>query len=200
MENEAVNKGRRRLLTGAVGVVGGIGAIYAAVPFLRMWRPSARAEAAGAPVSADISKIEPGQRLQFEYRGKPIWVIRRTPEMLAALENHRDQLKDPESKEADQQPAYIDAPYRSLRPELMVVVPVCTHLGCVPSFVPELEPQPFDQNWNGGLFCPCHNSRFDLAGRVYKSVPAPVNLEVPDYSFPSEGEILIGVRPEGAAA
>lgn len=200
MDNEGVDHGRRRLLTGAVGVVGGIGALFAAVPFLRMWEPSARAQAAGAPVSADISKLEPGQRLQLEWRGKPIWVIKRTPEMLSALDRHRDALKDADSSNADQQPGYAKNAHRSINPDLMVLVGICTHLGCVPRFIPELAPQPFDDNWNGGFYCPCHNSRFDLAGRVYNGVPAPANLEVPPYSFPSDGEILVGVDPQGATA
>ena len=199
MANQEVNRSRRRLLTGVVSVVGGAGAATLAVPFLRMWSPSAKAQAAGAPVEADISKIEPGQMLQFEWRGQPVWVVSRTPEMLEGLNSVKDNLRDPGSENVEQQPGYAQNEYRSIKPELLVLIGICTHLGCSPKFVPELVPQPFDPNWQGGFFCPCHNSRFDLAGRVYEGVPAPANLKVPPYQFLEGGRVLIGLDAEETA-
>lgn len=200
MSSEGVNKSRRRLLTGTVAVVGGAGVVAAAIPFVKMWQPSARARAAGAPVEVSISKLEPGQMLQVEWRGRPVWIVKRTDAMLAALEGHDDQLRDPDSEVVEQQPEYATNKYRSIKPDLLVLLGVCTHLGCSPKFVPEMEPQPFDEQWNGGFFCPCHNSRFDLSGRVYAGVPAPTNLEVPPYSFLDENRLLIGVSPDEGVA
>lgn len=198
MANQGVNPGRRRFLTATTAVVGGAGALAAAVPFIASWQPSDRAKVAGAPVTEDISKLEPGQRIIVQWRGQPVWVIRRTPEQLAALTTQDSRLRDPDSENTDQQPEYAKNPHRSVRPEIAVLVGTCTHLGCSPLFRPELQPQPFDNEWKGGFYCPCHNSRFDLAGRVYQGVPAPTNLLVPPYKFEDENRITIGVHPEGA--
>ena len=199
MANQGVNPGRRRFLTATTAVVGGVGAIYAAVPFVKSWKPSARAQVAGAPVEVDVSRLETGQRLTTTWRGQPVWLIRRTDEQLAALDGHDARLRDPDSSNPEQQPAYAANPHRSIKPELLVLIGICTHLGCVPLFRPEMEPQPFDAEWTGGFFCPCHNSRFDMAGRVYEGVPAPTNLRVPPYRFVDDGRVMIGVDPEGAA-
>jgi ubiquinol-cytochrome c reductase iron-sulfur subunit len=199
MANQEVNTGRRRFLTATTAVVGGAGAVVAAVPFIKSWQPSARAQVAGAPVTEDISKLEVGQRLIVSWRGQPVWIIRRTPEMLAALPSLDERLRDPKSDNPDQQPEYAKNAHRSIKPEISVLVGTCTHLGCSPRFVPELLPQPFDADWKGGFYCPCHNSRFDLAGRVFQGVPAPTNLKVPPYRFIDDNRIEIGVNPEGAA-
>jgi ubiquinol-cytochrome c reductase iron-sulfur subunit len=199
MANQGVNSGRRRFLTATTAVVGGAGAIAAAVPFIASWQPSARAQVAGAPIAVDVGKLEPGQRLIEQWRGQPVWVIRRTDEQLATLPRLRDELRDPDSQNADQQPSYAQNEHRSIRPEIAVLVGTCTHLGCSPLFRPELQPQPFDANWQGGFYCPCHNSRFDIAGRVYAGVPAPTNLLVPPYRFIDDTRIMVGVHPEGAA-
>ena len=197
MSSEEVDKGRRRMLIGTVGAVGAVGVIGAAVPFIKMWEPSARARAAGAPVELSIGKLRPGQMLKAEWRGKPIWVLRRTEKMLETLDQHQDRLRDPAS-ETEQQPKYAQHAHRSVegKEEYLVLVGLCTHLGCSPKFVPEMEPQPFDENWSGGFFCPCHSSRFDLAGRVYEGVPAPLNLEVPPYAYLDDERIVIGMGPE----
>lgn len=199
MSSEEVDKGRRRMLIGTMGAVGAVGAIGAAVPFIKMWEPSARAKAAGAPVELSIGKLQPGQMLRAEWRGKPIWVVRRTDEMLKGLDDNKDRLRDPSSEE-EQQPTYAQNDFRSIKEEYLVLVGLCTHLGCSPKFVPEMEPQPFDENWAGGFFCPCHSSRFDLAGRVYEGVPAPLNLEVPPYAYLDDDRIVIGLGPEEAIA
>ena len=199
MANQDVNPGRRRFLTATTAVVGGVGAAAAAVPFIKSWQPSARAQVAGAPVTEDISKLEVGQRLIVQWRGQPVWIIRRTPEMLAALPAQDSRLRDPNSENPDQQPGYAKNATRSIKPEIAVLVGTCTHLGCSPLFRPELVPQPFDADWKGGFYCPCHNSRFDLAGRVYQGVPPPTNLKVPPYRFVDDNRIEIGVNPEGAA-
>lgn len=199
MADQGVNPGRRRFLTATTAVVGGAGAIAAAVPFLASWQPSARAQQAGAPVTVDISKIAPGARVIEQWRGQPVWLIRRTPEQLAALDGERSRLRDPDSDNPEQQPEYAKNAHRSIKPEIAVLVGTCTHLGCSPLFRPELQPEPFDAQWKGGFYCPCHNSRFDLAGRVYEGVPAPTNLKVPPYRFIDDNHIEIGVNPEGAA-
>jgi len=191
MSGDEVDFRKRRFLTAAATVVGGVGAAYAAVPFLASWLPSERAKAAGAPVQADISKLEAGQMIRVQWRGKPVWVVKRTKDMLAALPGLKDNLRDPDSAEA-QQPEYCQNVDRSIKPEILVAVGICTHLGCSPSFVPEAMPQPYDANWKGGFFCPCHGSRFDLAGRVFKGVPAPLNLEIPPHKYISDTLILIG--------
>lgn len=198
MSDGEVNESRRRFLIGATSAVGGVGAIGAAVPFVASWNPSAKAKAAGAPVKANIGKLEPGQRMTVEWRGKPVWVIRRTQEMLDNIKKlNSDDFKDPESK-SSKQPTYVDGVLRSSRPEYAVIVGLCTHLGCSPQFVPEVVPQDFDENWLGGFFCPCHGSTFDLAGRVFKGVPAGTNLEVPPYKFLDDQTIMVGVDEETA--
>ncbi|MAC45617.1 MAG: ubiquinol-cytochrome c reductase iron-sulfur subunit [Oceanospirillum sp.] len=197
MSNDGVNKGRRRFLLGATSAVGAVGVVGVAVPFVASWNPSAKARAAGAPVKADISKLQPGQQMTVEWRGKPVWVVYRTPEMVASLEKLNDQVSDPNS-EVPQQPEYIKGVARSLKPEYAVMIGICTHLGCSPTYRPEVGPADLGDDWLGGFFCPCHGSRFDLAGRVYKSVPAPINLEVPPYSYENDNVIVVGVDPEGA--
>lgn len=196
MSNAPVNNGRRRFLTAATSVVGGVGAIGVAVPFIGSWNPSARAKAAGAPVEVNVSKIEPGQLVRAEWRGKPVYVIRRTEKVVSELAKHEDQLRDPQSAEP-QQPEYAANAHRSIKPEYMVALGVCTHLGCAPTY----HKGDFEEKVEGvtdGFFCPCHGSKFDMAGRVFQGVPAPLNLVVPEHSFPSEGTLLIGVG-QGAA-
>ena len=197
MSNGDVSQGRRRFLIGATSVVGGVGVVGAAVPFLGSWNPSAKAEAAGAPVTVNISKIEPGQQITVEWRGKPVWIIRRTEEMRANIEKLNDRVKDPQS-EAPQQPPYIDGILRSLKPEFAVLVGLCTHLGCVPSYRPEVAPADLGDEWLGGLFCPGHGSRCDMAGRGFEAQPAPLNLEVPPYRFDDDATLTIGLDPEAA--
>ncbi|MBN8479989.1 MAG: ubiquinol-cytochrome c reductase iron-sulfur subunit [Xanthomonadales bacterium] len=198
MANDGVDTGRRRFLTATTAVVGGAGIAVAAIPFIKSWLPSARAQTAGAPVEADISKLEDGQMVMYEWRGQPIWIIRRTKAQLDALPSQDSRLRDPKSTNTDQQPAFAQNEYRSLKPEVLVLVGLCTHLGCAPKLHAELKPEPFDPDWKGGFFCPCHKSRFDMAGRVYAGVPAPSNLVVPPYRFIDDGHIMIGVS-EGAA-
>ena len=197
MNNGDVSQGRRRFLIGATSVVGGVGVVGAAVPFLGSWNPSAKAEAAGAPVTVNISKIEPGQQITVEWRGQPVWIIRRTDEMNENIEKLNDRVKDPNS-EVPQQPGYIDGILRSLKPEFAVLVGLCTHLGCVPSYRPEVAPADLGDEWLGGLFCPCHGSRYDMAGRVYEAQPAPTNLVVPPYRFDDDSTLTIGLDPEAA--
>lgn len=198
MANEGVDKGRRRFLVAATTVVGGVGAAAVAVPFVTSMMPSARAKAAGAPVEIDISAVEPGQRITAEWRGKPIWVVRRTESQLADLPSLDGNLRDPASEVADQQPSYAQNPTRSIKPEYAVLVGICTHLGCSPTYRPELAPADLGADWKGGFFCPCHGSRFDMAGRVYQSVPAPTNLVVPPHRYISDSRILIGEDQEAA--
>ncbi|GAB4170041.1 MAG: ubiquinol-cytochrome c reductase iron-sulfur subunit [Wenzhouxiangellaceae bacterium] len=198
-DQQPENKGRRMLLLGATGGLGVIGAAFAAWPFIASWKPSARARVIGGPVEAYVGAMEPGQLLKIQWRGQTIGILRRTEEMLAGLELIEDRLRDPESEVASQQPPYAANRYRSLRPEYLVVNMHCTHLGCVPEYIPEVGPQPFEENWRGGFFCPCHKSKFDLAGRVYVGVPAPLNLLVPPYHFEDPEHVVIGVDPEGAA-
>lgn len=197
MSTDGADNNRRRFLVAATSVVGAVGVAGAAVPFLASWWPSARAQAAGAPVEADISKLEPGAMLTVEWRGKPVWIVRRTQETLDNLSRLEDKLRDPNS-EVDQQPPYAKNEYRSRKPEYLVCVGICTHLGCSPTFRPEIAPPDLGPDWLGGFFCPCHGSRFDLAGRVYAGVPAPTNLVVPPYTYLTETRILIG--KDGGAA
>lgn len=190
MSNTPVNTGRRKFLTLTTGIVGGIGVATVAVPFIKSWSPSAKAKAAGAPVSIDISKIQPGQLILVEWRGKPVWVVSRTPKTLNELDSHVDKLRDPNSIEA-QQPNYAKNPQRSLKPEIFVAVGICTHLGCSPSYLADS----FSEQVEGvtsGFFCPCHGSKFDMAGRVFQNVPAPLNLVIPPYYYISDTQILIG--------
>jgi len=199
MSNEGVDTRRRRLLaiTTGLGVVGGV---FAATPFVQSMLPSARARAAGAPVEVDVSRIEPGQLLTVEWRGKPVWVLRRTPEMLESLEQVTPLLADPDSTVETQQPEYARNEYRSIRPEILVLVGICTHLGCSPD--KRLEPgaeSGLGAEWPGGFFCPCHGSKFDLAGRVYRNVPAPTNMVVPPHVYLSDTRLLVGEDSNGAA-
>ncbi|MGO2241364.1 MAG: ubiquinol-cytochrome c reductase iron-sulfur subunit [Halomonas sp.] len=197
MADSGINKSRRRFLVVATSVVGAVGAVGATVPFVASWQPSARARAAGAPVRADISRLEPGQRVTVEWRGRPVWIISRTPEMIARTQAvDVASLADPDSN-VPQQPAYIAGGLRSVKPEIGVLVGICTHLGCSPLFRPEPDAAGVGvDNWPGGFFCPCHASRFDLAGRVFSNVPAPTNLEVPPYRFASDDIIVIGEDEE----
>lgn len=191
MSQSDVNKGRRRFLVGTTSAIGAVGAVGIATPFVASWNPSAKAKAAGAPVKVDISKLETGQQMIVEWRGQPVWVVKRSKETLDNLTKISDQLSDP-SSEKDQQPEYAQNAYRSIKPEIAVLLGICTHLGCSPTYRPELAPEDLGPEWVGGYFCPCHGSRFDLAGRVYKSVPAPINLLVPPYQYLSDNVILIG--------
>lgn len=197
MCSDDVNRPRRRFLAAATTAVSVAGAIGVAVPFVGSWNPSARARAAGAPVKVDIGKIEPGQMVVFEWRGKPVYVVRRTPEALASIGkmDSNDELKDPNSTES-KQPEYIKGDYRSIKAEYLVLLGVCTHLGCAPLYRPEVGS--VSNNWLGGFFCPCHGSKFDLAGRVLKNVPAPTNLEVPPHRYLSDTMIEVGVDQVGA--
>jgi len=197
--SDGINKGRRNFLIGATSVVGTAGVIGVAVPFVGSWNPSAKALAAGAPIKVDIGKLRPGEMLGPipAWRDKPIFVVRRSKEMLEALKEDLDRLADPNSDE-DQQPDYAKNATRSIKPEILVLLGVCTHLGCSPKFKPVIGPQEFDPNWLGGFYCPCHGSKFDLAGRVYSGVPAPTNLEVPPYFYESDNVIVIGEDKEAA--
>lgn len=197
MSSDEVNKGRRRFLVATTSVVGAVGVGFAAVPFIKSWMPSARAQAVGAPVEVNISKLKDGQLLKVQWRGQTIGVLRRTPEMVADLSKVDADLVDPQSVDAEQ-PDYVEGEPRAVKPEFLVVNMHCTHLGCIPQMIPEVGPQPFDQNWNGGFYCPCHKSKFDLSGRVYKGVPAPSNLRIPPYSFLDDRTLMIGVNPQGA--
>lgn len=192
MSTKDVNENRRRLLTAMTGVVGAIATGAAAVPLLMSMQPSARAQSQGAPVEADISKLEPGQLLTVEWRGQPVWILRRTERNLRELPTLNAQLLDPESTNAAQQPEYARNPQRSIRPDVVVLIGICTHLGCSPSYRPDVAPSDLGPEWKGGFFCPCHGSRFDLGGRVYKGVPAPSNLVVPPHRFQTESLIQVG--------
>ena len=201
MSQDGLNHSRRRFLTGATSVVGAAGAVAAAVPFVKSWAPSAKARAAGAPVKANIGKIEPGQMTVVEWRGKPVYVVRRTPEVLAQLaEKVRDFVADPDS-ESDSRPEYVSGNARSIEghEEFLVAIGLCTHLGCAPKYRPDVGAEDLGgAEWLGGFFCPCHGSKFDLSGRVYKNVPAPTNLEIPPYRFESDTVIVIGEDQEAA--
>ena len=193
MSSDGVNSGRRKFLTAATSVVGVAGAVGIAVPFVGSWNPSAKAKAAGAPVKADVSRLEPGQMVVVEWRGKPVYVVNRTDAQLEELPKLNNQLKDPESL-ISVQPEYIQGVDRSIKPNLLVIVGLCTHLGCAPKFMPELGTVDIGSDeWQGGFFCPCHGSAFDLSGRVYSGVPASANLEVPPYTFEGDNVLVIGV-------
>ena len=200
IDKSGFNKQRRYFLIGATAAVGGVGVVGAAVPFVASWMPSAKARALGAPITIDISKLQPGEMLGPvpAWRGQPVFVLDRTPEAIGILEEANPDLADPESNNVDQQPDYARNPWRSKRPEIGVYVGLCTHLGCSPKYHGEVKPEPFDPNWKGGFFCPCHGSRFDMAGRVVKGVPAPDNLPVPPYRFLSDNIIQVGVDEETA--
>ncbi len=200
MSTDGVDPGRRRFLTATTSVIGTVGVVAAAVPFVSSMQPSARARAAGAPVEADISKLEPGAQMTVEWRKKPVWIVHRTKQNLEDLKKLTDKLADPDSK-VNQQPPYCRNYHRSYadRPEIGVMIGICTHLGCSPTYRPDVAPEDLGPEWLGGYFCPCHGSRFDLAGRVYKGVPAPTNLVIPAYKYLSDTKIIIGVDDEGAA-
>jgi ubiquinol-cytochrome c reductase iron-sulfur subunit len=198
VEERLNNQGRRRFLTATTAVVGAVGAGFVAVPFIKSWNPSARAKLAGAPVTTDVSALPEGQQLTLKWRGQPVYVSHRSKAMLDILPTMDGLLLDPKSDNTDQQPEYAKNEYRSIKPEYMVLVAVCTHLGCAPEFIPDLRPQPFDPEWKGGYFCPCHKSKYDLAGRVYSGMPAPANLPVPPYHFEDDATIVIGVDPASA--
>jgi ubiquinol-cytochrome c reductase iron-sulfur subunit len=199
MSGDEVNKQRRYFLIGATAVVGGLGVVGAAVPFVEAWNPSAKARALGAPVEVDISRLNPGEMLGPipAWRGQPIFIVYRTPASLAELPKLDASRVDPHS-ERDQQPKYCQNETRSRRPEIGVYIGICTHLGCSPKYDPVVKPEPWDPHWEGGFFCPCHGSMYDLAGRVQKGVPAPSNLVVPPYSFASDTVINIGIDEEHA--
>ncbi|HUQ75304.1 MAG TPA: ubiquinol-cytochrome c reductase iron-sulfur subunit [Burkholderiales bacterium] len=189
-EHEKVNKTRRKLVV-ATSVVGGAASLGAAAPFVGSMWPSERARAAGAPVEVDLSRIGPGEMAVIEWRGKPVWVIRRTQEMLASLKAAESRLSDPGSK-ASEQPKYAENEYRSAKPDIMVMEGVCTHLGCSPQLKGPDAKGEMGGDWVGGFYCPCHGSKFDLAGRVFRGAPAPTNLKVPPYSFVADGKLVIG--------
>ncbi len=194
------NSQRRKFLVGATATIGGAGVVGAAVPFVRSWLPSAKARAAGAPVSIDISKLRPGEIYGPipAWRGKPVFVVRRDEATVETLKEDNENLADQNSDNLEMQPEYARNPWRSKRPEIGVYLGLCTHLGCSPKYHGAVRPEPFDANWQGGFFCPCHGSRFDLAGRVVKAVPAPDNLEVPPHRFESDNLIVIGEDEETA--
>ncbi|MEX0959175.1 MAG: ubiquinol-cytochrome c reductase iron-sulfur subunit [Burkholderiales bacterium] len=195
---ENVNQGKRRMLIGATGVAGAVAGLGVATPFVMSMAPSARARAAGAPVEVDLTKLEPGMMTTVEWRGKPVWIVHRTPAMLDRLEAAEANLADPGSK-IPMQPDYARNQQRSIKPEYLVLVGICTHLGCSPTR--KLEPgaaSGMGEDWPGGFFCPCHGSRFDLAGRVYRGAPAPANLEVPPHTYLSDARLLVGDDSKGA--
>ena len=191
MSDDGIDKDRRRFLTTTATAVGGVGAVATAVPFISTMTPSARARAIGAPIEVDISDIAPGERKIVKWQGKPVWILRRRQEDLDELVKPGDEIKDPESEE-QQQPDYAKNLYRSISPEYLIVIGLCTHLGCSPTFVPKEVENDLGPEWKGGFFCPCHGSLFDLAGRVYKGFPAPTNLLVPPHQYLTETRVLIG--------
>lgn len=196
MGNDVVNQSRRRVLTAATSVVGVAGVVGAAIPFVGSWNPSAKAKAAGAPVTVNVSKIEPGAMIIAEWRGQPVYIVRRTQEALDALAKTEALVGDPHSEE-EQQPVYAQNESRSIKPEILILVGLCTHLGCAPMFRPDVGAQDLGgAEWLGGFFCPCHGSKFDLAGRVYKGVPAPTNLQVPPHRYDSDSIVTIGLDQE----
>ena len=191
MSEQEVDKRRRLFLTAAATAVTGVGAAYVAVPFIASMNPSDRAKAAGAPVEVDISKLELGQLIRVEWRGKPVWVLKRSEQSLAEIAEMTDILRDPDSNESEQ-PESCKNVGRSIKPEVFLAVGICTHLGCSPTYRPEVAPDDLGPAWKGGFFCPCHGSLFDLSGRVYAGVPAPLNLVVPPHEYVTETKILIG--------
>jgi ubiquinol-cytochrome c reductase iron-sulfur subunit len=197
MSDQEVDKDKRGFLLAATGVVGGVAAVATAAPFAGSMFPSERAKAAGAPVEADISTLAPGEMKIVEWRGKPVWIINRTKEMLDGIKNSDARTSDPKS-DVPQQPAYAKNEYRSIKPEIAVLVGVCTHLGCSPQYKAVNDKGEMGQDWNGGFFCPCHGSKFDFAGRVFQGSPAPINLQVPQYKFVGDTKIIIGDDSKGA--
>jgi ubiquinol-cytochrome c reductase iron-sulfur subunit len=198
MSTNNVDTGRRRFLVASTSVVAAVGAGFVAVPFLSSWMPSERAKNAGAPVEVDISKLEEGRLLIVEWQSKPVWIVKRSAKTLSDLVTLDDKLRDPTSENIDQQPEYAQNANRSIKPEVAVIVGICTHLGCSPTFRPDIAAADLGADWLGGFFCPCHSSKFDLAGRVYQGVPAPTNLVVPPHRYLSDNVIVIGVDGEAA--
>jgi ubiquinol-cytochrome c reductase iron-sulfur subunit len=192
MSTDSVNNGKRRFLVASTSVVGAVGVGFVAVPFLASWMPSERAKNAGAPIEADVSRLEEGRMMTVEWQSKPVWIVRRSEKTLANLEESTDKLSDPASENVDQQPEYAQNMYRSIKPEFLVLVGICTHLGCSPTFRPDIAPADLGESWLGGFFCPCHSSKFDLAGRVFSGVPAPTNLVVPPHYYVTDTTIIVG--------
>lgn len=195
MSKKGVDVGKRRFLTGATVAVGGVGAAFLATPFVKSWSPSAKARALGAPVEANISELEEGARMTAIWRGKPVWIVRRTKTMLETLEEVAGELSDPKSKAA-QQPSYCQNKYRSIKPPILVMVGICTHLGCSPKYRPDAAKGELDYP---GFFCPCHGSKYDISGRVYSGMPAPLNMVVPQYHYVNDNLIMIGVGPKNGS-
>lgn len=200
MSDQEVDKSKRGFLVAATSVVGGVAAGAAAVPFVASMLPSERAKAAGAPVEVDIGKLGPGEKITVEWRGQPVWIVRRTKEMLDTITRNDDLVSDPKSerKKDELTPPYARNEFRSIKPDVLVVVGICTHLGCSPQDKFKAGAEPFDSNWQGGFYCPCHGSLFDLAGRVYKNKPAPDNLKVPPHAYLSDTRIVVGEDKRGA--
>jgi ubiquinol-cytochrome c reductase iron-sulfur subunit len=197
MPEQQPDQGRRCMLVAASTVAGGVAAVASGVPFVASMLPSERARAAGAPVEVDVSQLAPGERMTVEWQGKPVWIVRRTPEMLDTVKKNADRVADPESKKV-MQPKYATNEMRSIKPEYLVLVGICTHLGCSPVEKFQAQAEAFAADWKGGFYCPCHGSLFDLAGRVYKNKPAPDNLLVPKHRYLADGRILIGEDEKGA--
>jgi len=191
MIENVVDPSRRWFLTKAATAVGAAGTVFVAIPFVSSLQPSEKAQAAGAPVEVDISKLEPGQIIRVMWRGKPVWIVQRSQESLQALPSLDGKLRDPASDESEQ-PEVARNAYRSIKPEILIALGICTHLGCSPTYRPEVAPADLGPEWKGGFFCPCHGSFFDLAGRVYKGVPAPRNLDIPPHHYLSDTRLLIG--------
>ncbi|OGT76249.1 MAG: ubiquinol-cytochrome c reductase iron-sulfur subunit [Gammaproteobacteria bacterium RIFCSPLOWO2_02_FULL_56_15] len=191
MNDDGIDKSRRRFLTTTATVVGGVGAAATSVPFIASMTPSAKTKAIGAPVEVDLGDLQPGERKIEKWQGKPVWILRRTNETLEQLANPGPQIRDPQSEE-NQQPEYARNEYRSIKPEYLIVLGLCTHLGCSPSYVAEEDEHDLGPEWKGGFFCPCHGTLFDLAGRVYKNFPAPTNLVIPPHKYLSDTLVLIG--------
>ena len=196
--SSGVDTSKRRFLTVATSAAGVVGAAFVAVPFVAAFNPSERAKAIGAPVEVDISKLEPGMLMRVKWRGKPVWILRRTEENLESIKSLDGLVRDPDSSASDQ-PPYAANEFRSRDPELLVLVGLCTHLGCSPTMVRADQPHSLGDDWKGGFFCPCHGSKFDFAGRVYPGVPAPTNLEVPPYQYIADKRIVVGEDEIGSA-
>ena len=202
MADKELDQGKRRFLVAATGVAGGVATAAAAVPFVASMLPSERAKAAGAPVEADIGGLGPGEKITVEWRGQPVWIVRRTPEMLESIKQSDARVADPKSQrgKGELTPEYAQNEFRSIKPDLLVVVGICSHLGCSPQDRFKAGAEAFETDWKGGFYCPCHGSLFDLAGRVYKNKPAPDNLKVPPYQYLSETKILIGEDKDSKGA
>ncbi len=197
MSNEGIDQSRRQFLTTAATVTGGVGAAATAVPFISTMTPSAKAKAIGAPVEVDVSELQPGERMTVKWQGKPVWILRRTDESVSDLDKLDSAVSDPDSS-LNQQPDYAKNKHRSIKSEYLVVIGLCTHLGCSPSLVNKDEEHQLGSDWQGGFFCPCHGSRFDLAGRVFSGVPAPANLVIPPHYYISDNKIMIGEDQEAS--